>query len=68
MIKSYDLFTADWPYVTLYDAIYKKGSNQIRVSVPMLSIFFYGILHMWVKIDEEHNYKEKMFSFQTWQK
>ena len=28
MTKSCDLFTTDWPYVTLYDAIYKKGSKQ----------------------------------------
>ena len=26
---------------------------------------FYGTLHMWARIDEEHNYKEKMFTFQT---
>jgi hypothetical protein len=30
--------------------------------------FFYGTLHMWARIDEEHNVKEKMFSFQTWKK
>ena len=29
MTKSSDLFTTDRPYVTLYDAIYKKGSKQI---------------------------------------
>ena len=46
MTKSRDLFTTDRPYVTLYDAIYKKGSKQIWVSVSLLSIFFYGTLHM----------------------
>ena len=30
--------------------------------------FFYGTLYMWARIDEEHNYKEKMFTFQTWKK
>jgi len=40
MTKSRDLFTSDRPYVTLYDTIYKKGSNQIWVSVSLLSIFF----------------------------
>ena len=30
--------------------------------------FFNGTLHMWARIDEEYNYKEKMFTFQTWQK
>jgi hypothetical protein len=30
--------------------------------------FFYGTLHMWARIDEEHNVKEKMISFQTWKK
>jgi hypothetical protein len=40
MTKSRDLFTTDRPYVTLYDAIYKKGSKQIWVSVSLLSIFF----------------------------
>jgi hypothetical protein len=30
--------------------------------------FFYETLHMWARIDEEHNYKEKMFTFQTWTK
>ena len=29
MTKSRDLFTIDRPYVTLYDAIYQKGSKQI---------------------------------------
>jgi len=55
MTKSCDLFTTDRPYVTLYDAIYKKGSNQIWVSVLLLSIFFLWNLHMWARIDEEHN-------------
>jgi hypothetical protein len=40
MTKSRDLFTTDQPYVTLYDAIYKKSSKQIWVSVSLLSIFF----------------------------
>jgi hypothetical protein len=40
MTKSCDLFTTDRPYVTLYDAIYKKGSKQIWVSVSLLSIIF----------------------------
>jgi hypothetical protein len=43
----------------------EKGSKQIWVSVSLLSIFFYGTLHMLARIDEEHNYKEKMFTFQT---
>jgi len=30
--------------------------------------FFYGTLHMWARIDEEHNNKEKIFTFQTWKK
>jgi hypothetical protein len=30
--------------------------------------FFCGTLHMWARIDEEHNYKDKMFTFQTWNK
>ena len=55
MTKSRDLSTANRPYVTLYDAIYKKDSKQIWVSVSLLSIFFYGTLHMWARIDEEHN-------------
>jgi len=40
MTKSCDLFTTDRPFVNLYDAIYKKGSKQIWVSVSFLSIFF----------------------------
>ena len=32
---------------------------------PCYQSFFYGILYMWARIDEEHNYKEKMFTFQT---
>ena len=39
MTKSCDLFTTDWPYVTLYDAIYKKGSKQIWVSVIVIDLF-----------------------------
>jgi hypothetical protein len=30
--------------------------------------FFYGTLHMCARLDEEHSYKEKMFTFQTWKK
>ena len=30
--------------------------------------FFYGTLHMWAWLDEEYNYKENMFTFQTWKK
>jgi hypothetical protein len=36
----YRVVISDRPYVTLYDAIYKKGSNQIWVSMLLLSIFF----------------------------
>jgi hypothetical protein len=36
--------------------------------VIVMDLFFYGTLHMWARIDEEHNYKEKMFTFQTWKK
>jgi hypothetical protein len=32
MTKSCDLFTTDRPYVTLYDAIYKKGSRMSEYS------------------------------------
>ena len=39
MTKSRDLSTTNRPYVTLYDAIYKKDSKQIWVSVSLLSIF-----------------------------
>ena len=64
MTKSPDLITTDRPYVTLYYAIYKKGSHQIWVSVSLFFLsFFYGTLHMWARIDEEQNYKEKMFPF-----
>ena len=57
------------PLVTKWQI--KKGSKQIWVSVFLLSIFFFcGTLHMWARIlvDEEHNYKEKLFTFQTWKK
>ena len=49
----------------LYDAIYKKGSKQIWVSVSLLSIFFLWNFTncMRVRLDEEHNYKENMFIF-----
>jgi hypothetical protein len=40
MTKSCDLFTTDRPCVMLYDAIYKKGSKQIWVSVSLFPIFF----------------------------
>ena len=40
MTKSRDLFTTDRLYVTSYDAIWKKGSKQIWVSVSLLSNFF----------------------------
>ena len=40
MTKSRDLSTTHRPYVTLYDAIYKKGSKLIWVSVSLLLIFF----------------------------
>ena len=33
---------------------------------PCYRSFFYGTLHMCARLDEEHNYKEKMFTFQTW--
>ena len=64
MTKSSDLITTDWPYVTLYDAIYKKGSKQIWVSV---SLFFF-IFFLWnfthvSKNRRGTNYKEKMFPF-----
>jgi hypothetical protein len=36
--------------------------------VIVIDIFFCGTLHMWARIDEEHDYKEKMFTFQTWKK
>jgi hypothetical protein len=39
MTKSRDLFITDRPYVTLYDAIYKKGSKQIWVSVIVIDLF-----------------------------
>jgi hypothetical protein len=39
MAKSHDLFTTDWPYVTLYDTIYKKGSKEIWVSVIVIDLF-----------------------------
>ena len=68
MTKSRDLFTTVQPYVTSYDAIYKMDSTQIWVSVSLLSIFFYRTLHMWARMDEEHNYEEKHFTFQTWTK
>ena len=38
MTKSRDLFITDRPYVTLYDAIYKKGSKQIWVSAQYLDV------------------------------
>jgi len=54
MTTSFDLFTTDRPYITLYDAIYKKGSKQIWVSMSLLSIFFVcNFTH--VNKDEEHN-------------
>jgi hypothetical protein len=39
MTKSCDLFTTDWPYVMLYNTIYKKGSKQIWVSVIIIDLF-----------------------------
>ena len=38
MTKSRDLFITDRPYVTLYDAIYKKGSKHIWVSAQYLDV------------------------------
>jgi hypothetical protein len=64
MTKSRDLFSTDRPYVTLCDAIYTKGSKQIRV-INCSRSFFYGTLHMLARIDEKHNYKEKMVTFQA---
>ena len=68
MTKSCDLFTTDRPYVTLYDAIYKKGSKQIWSVYHWYQSFFYGTLHMWARVDEEHNYKEKNVYFSNMKK
>ena len=66
MTKSCDLFTTDRPYATLYDAIFtKRVVNKYGSVCPCYRPFFYGILHMWARKDEEHNNKEKMFTFQT---
>jgi len=40
MTKSCALLNFDQLYVMSYDAIWKKGSKQIWVSVSLLSIFF----------------------------
>jgi len=40
MTKSFDLFTTDRPYITLYDAIYKKGSKQIWVQYVLVVDLF----------------------------
>ena len=39
--------------------------NKFGSVCPCYWSFFYGTLHMWARIDEEENYKEKMFNFQT---
>jgi hypothetical protein len=39
MTKSCALLTFDLPYVTQYDAIWKKGSKQIWVSVIIIDLF-----------------------------
>ena len=46
----------------------KRVVKKYRSMCHCYRSFFYGTLHMWARIDEEHNYKEKMFSFQTWKK
>jgi hypothetical protein len=46
----------------------KRVVNKYGSVCPCYRSFFYGTLHMWARIDKEHNYKEKMFIFQTWKK
>jgi hypothetical protein len=46
----------------------KRVVNKYGSVCPCYRSFFYGTLHMWARIDEEHNYKERMFTFQTWKK
>ena len=46
----------------------KRVVNKYGSVCPCYQSFFYGTLHMRARIDEEHNYKEKMFTFQTWKK
>jgi hypothetical protein len=43
----------------------KRVVSKYGSVYPCYRSFFYGTLHMWARIDEEHNYKEKMFTFQT---
>jgi hypothetical protein len=46
----------------------KRVGNKYGSLCPCYRSYFYGTLNMWARIDEEHNYKEKMFTFQTWTK
>jgi hypothetical protein len=46
----------------------KRVVNKYGSVCPCYQSFFYGTLHMRARIDEVHNYKEKMFTFQTWKK
>ena len=43
----------------------KRVVNKYGSVCPCYRSFFYGTLHMRSRIDEEQNYKEKMFTFQT---
>jgi hypothetical protein len=36
--------------------------------VIVIDLFFYGTLHMWARIDNEHNYKEKNVYFSNMKK
>jgi hypothetical protein len=45
----------------------KRVVNKYGSVCPCYRSFFHGTLHMWARIDEEHNHKEILFTFQTWQ-
>jgi hypothetical protein len=36
------------------------------IVIDLFSMELYTCHDMWARIDEEHNYKEKMFTLQTW--
>jgi hypothetical protein len=44
----------------------KRVVNKYGSVCPCYRCFSYGTLHMWGRLDEEHNFKGKMFTFQTW--
>ena len=62
-------------YWTLTDFIWRhtmpfgrRVVNKYRSVCYYCRSFFHGTLHMWARIDEEHNWKEKHFYFSNMKK